>query len=175
MVSPLDHKEAVIHYGVARIEGGSLMAEIVTIEGQQFKKRNIFGVWLGLPLITLGVYTFVWYYKINDEARRYLRDESIRPGMSVLAVTLGALVIVPLFVSIWNTAGRIKRMQDNAGVDQKIEPILGLIGAFVASLWTLYYQYSLNKIWDLYLQGHAPASPTTSALTPPAAPPPPPQ
>ena len=50
-----------------------------------------------------------------------------------------------------------------------------LIGAFVASLWTLYYQYSLNKIWDLYLQGHAPASPTTSALTPPAAPPPPPQ
>jgi len=152
------------------------MAEIVTIEGEQFKKRNIWAVWLGLPIITLGIYGFVWYYKINDEARRYLRDESIRPGMSVLAVTLGALVLVPALISIWNTAGRIRRMQDNADVDQKIEPILGLVAVFVAGLWTLYYQYSLNKIWDLYLQGHSPTpAPTTSALTPPSVPPPPPQ
>lgn len=155
---------------------GVWMAEIVTIEGQQFKKRNIWGVWLGLPLVTLGIYTFVWYYKINDEARRYLRDESIRPGVSVVAITLGSLILVPALISVWNTAGRIRRMQENAGVDQKIEPILGLIGVFVVSLWTLYYQNSLNKIWDLYLRGHSPAAaPVASpALTPPQPPPPPP-
>ena len=97
------------------------MAEIVTIEGQEFKQRNIWAVWIGLPLITLGIYSLVWYFKINDEARRYLRDESIRPGISVLAVTLGALVIVPAFVSIWNTANCIQRMQQNAGVERQIE------------------------------------------------------
>jgi hypothetical protein len=151
------------------------MAEIVTIEGQEFKQRNIWAVWIGLPLITLGIYSFVWYFKINDEARRYLRDESIRPGISVLAVTLGALVIVPAFVSIWNTANRIQRMQQNAGVERQIEPVIGLIGLFVLSLWTLYYQSNLNKIWDLYLHGRAPAPSPGTALTPPSVPPPPPQ
>jgi hypothetical protein len=35
------------------------MAEMVTIDGQQFKKRNPLGV-LGLSFLTLGVYFFVW-------------------------------------------------------------------------------------------------------------------
>jgi Domain of unknown function (DUF4234) len=33
--------------------------------GLQMKRRNPLGVWLGLPLITLGIYVFVWYYKIH--------------------------------------------------------------------------------------------------------------
>jgi hypothetical protein len=95
----------------------------------------------------------------------------------VVAVTLGTLILVPALISIWNTAGRIRRMQENAGVDQKIEPVLGLIGVFVVSLWTLHCRNSLNKIWDLYLHGHTAAPPPapSQALTPPAAPPPPPQ
>ena len=52
------------------------MAQTVTIAGQQFKKRNIVGVWIGLPLITLGIYVLVWIYKVNNEARRFLRDDS---------------------------------------------------------------------------------------------------
>jgi hypothetical protein len=146
------------------------MAELVDIEGQEFKKRNIFAVWIGLPIVTLGVYTFVWYYKINDEARRYLRDESIRPGVSVVAVTVGWLLIVPPFVSIYRTAERVRRMQDNAKVEGRIEPVFALIGVFVAGLWTLYLQYSLNKIWDLYLGVPAPAG---NPLGPPPLPPPP--
>ena len=96
------------------------MAEIVTIEGQEFKKRNIWAVWLGLPIITLGIYRFVWYHKVNDEARRYLRDDSIRPGISVLAITLGLLLLVPPFVSIYRTGERVRRMQENAGVEGEI-------------------------------------------------------
>jgi hypothetical protein len=45
------------------------MAEMVTIDGQQYKKRNPLGV-LGLTFLTLGVYFVVWYYKINDELRQ---------------------------------------------------------------------------------------------------------
>lgn len=49
------------------------MAEMVTIEGQQYKKRKPLGV-LGLSFITLGIYFLVWYYKINDEMRRSEND-----------------------------------------------------------------------------------------------------
>ena len=34
------------------------------------------------------------------------------PGNSVLAVTLGALIIVPAIVSEWTTSGRIERSQE---------------------------------------------------------------
>ena len=163
------------------------MAEIVRIEGQEFKKRNIWGVWLGLPLITLGIYTLVWYYKINDEARRYLRDESIKPGISLLAILFGWILIIPPFVSVYRTGERVRRMQENAGVGVQIEPILALLGVFFFSLWTIYLQYSLNKIWDLYLGapalGPQTAAPLPSSSQPslpaepaaPAVPPPPPE
>ncbi|MBV9095118.1 MAG: DUF4234 domain-containing protein, partial [Streptosporangiaceae bacterium] len=35
------------------------------MEGRAGKTRNIFLVWLVWPLITLGIYSLVWYYKIN--------------------------------------------------------------------------------------------------------------
>jgi hypothetical protein len=77
------------------------MARIVVVGSETFKRRNVLGVWLGLPLITLGIYSVVWHFKITNEARRYLRDDSIRPWISLLAVTLGGLIIVPPFVSIY--------------------------------------------------------------------------
>jgi hypothetical protein len=52
------------------------MAETVTIGGQSYLKRNPLGV-LGLSVITLGIYFFYWFWKINDELRLYKRDESI--------------------------------------------------------------------------------------------------
>ena len=60
------------------------MAELVTIDGQQYKKRDPLGV-LGLSFITLGIYWFYWYYTINDEIRRFEKDDTVRPGMALLA------------------------------------------------------------------------------------------
>ena len=146
------------------------MAEIVQIEGQAFKRRNPLGVW-GLTVITVGIYGFVWYFKVNDEGRRYLRDDSIKPGIALLAIILGWLIIVPPFVSVYRTGQRIQRMQDNARVTQRTEPVLGLIAFLVYSLHVPYYQSGLNKVWDAY--GAAGAG--TAAATPPPLPPPPPQ
>ena len=61
------------------------MAETITLNGYEFKKRSPLGVW-GLSFITAGIYYFVWYYKINREARDYLGDEDIKPGIALLAV-----------------------------------------------------------------------------------------
>jgi len=147
------------------------MAQIVVVGSQTFKRRNIIGVWLGLPLITLGIYHLVWYYKINNEARRYLADDKISPGISLLAITLGAFLIIPPFVSVYNTGSRIARMQERAGLDSRIEPVLGLLLTFVFGLHTLYMQSHLNRIWDRYLQTAPPAisqppSTPASALPP---------
>ncbi len=148
------------------------MAEIVRVGNQEFKKRNIFGVWLGLPLITLGIYTFVWYYKINDEARRYLGDDTIRPGISVLALSLGWVLILPPFISIYRTAERVRRMQEHAEITSRIEPILALIAVFFLSLWTLYMQEMLNRIWDAHLYAGSVPQPRAAPPVPPPPPPP---
>jgi hypothetical protein len=147
------------------------VSQIVVLENQTFKKRNIFAVWLGLPLITLGIYSYVWIYKVNDEARRFLKDDSIRPVMSVLAFIPGAILIIPPFVTIYRTGKRIARMEAAAGSPNRAEPVVGLILGFVFSLYSLYYQDHLNGLWDRYLLPGAgpPALPSTP---PPAVPPP---
>lgn len=115
--------------------------------GRTGKIRNIFAVWLLWPLITLGVYYFVWWYKINREARDLDSEIEVEPALSVLAVTLGALIIVPPFVSIYNTGERIGQMQTAAGLPRTCSGVLGLIASFIFSLHALYYQNELNKIW----------------------------
>ena len=44
------------------------MAETLQIGGYEFKRRSPLGVW-GLAIITLSIYGFVWYFKVNREAR----------------------------------------------------------------------------------------------------------
>jgi hypothetical protein len=145
------------------------MAEIVTVEGQEYKKRGPWASW-GLSFITIGIYGLVWYYKINDEARRYLRDDTIRPGVSVLAILPGALILIPPFVSIYRTGQRIQRMQERAGREERVEPVLGLVLAFFYSLYIPYYQTHLNRVWDRA----AAAGPVGLPAPPPQPPPPPP-
>lgn len=130
------------------------MATTVVIGNRSYKRRNPLAVWIGLPLITLGVYHLVWWYKINNEARRFLDDPTIRPGLSVLALVPGFILIVPPFVSIWRTTGRIARMQERARrPGGRASPGISLLLTFVFSLHLLYMQMELNQIWDAYLRG----------------------
>ena len=115
--------------------------------GQTGKIRNIWLVWLAWPILTLGIYHLVWWYKINREARDFARIE-VSPGISVVAITLGAIIIVPPWVSIYRTGERIGLMQEAAGMEVSCNPIIGLIASFIFGLHTLYYQYELNKIWE---------------------------
>jgi Domain of unknown function (DUF4234) len=139
------------------------MSQLVVIGNQTYKKRNVIAVWLGLPLITLGIYSFVWIYKVNDEARRFLGDNSIRPALSVLAFIPGAILIIPPFIAIYRLGTRIARMEAAAGSPNRAEPVVGLVLGFVFSLYSLYYQDHLNGLWDRYLFSGGP---------PPALPPP---
>ena len=138
------------------------MAEIVRIGDREFMKRGPLAVW-GLALLTLGVYFFVWYYKINREARDYLGDQSINPTTALLAVLFGwILIFIPPIVSVLNTGKRIARMETAAGVPDPISPGLGLLLFFVARLDMPYMQEHLNRIWNRYLAAQGP-----SVLPPP--------
>jgi Domain of unknown function (DUF4234) len=123
------------------------VAELVTIDGQSYVKRDPLGV-LGLSFITIGIYWFYWYYKVNDEIRRYGKDDSVRPGIALLAVTLGWIIIVPPFISIHNTSKHIVRMEERAGVTQVLSPALNIVLLIVVGIATgLYSQEHLNKVW----------------------------
>lgn len=115
--------------------------------GRVGKTRNIWLTWLIWPLITLGVYHFVWYYKINREARDFDENIDVKPDLALLAVLIGWIIIVPPFVSIYRTGERIGQMQEDAGMERSCSGVIGLVLAFFASLYSLYYQYELNRIW----------------------------
>jgi hypothetical protein len=117
------------------------------MNGRVGKTRNIVLVWLVWPLITLGIYHFVWWYKINREARDLDSRIEVSPGLAVLAVTLGAFILVPPYVSIYRTGQRIAQMEEAAGTQPTCNPWIGLLLAFVWGLHSLYYQSELNKIW----------------------------
>ncbi len=130
------------------------MAERVELDGGVYLKRSP-TVALLLTIVTFLVYFFVWYYKINDETRRYLRDDSIRPWRSVLGIFPGVLLVVPYFVTIYRTAERIRRVEERAGSPKRIGPSVGALFAFLTMLTLLlmggclfYFQGHLNTAWE---------------------------
>jgi Domain of unknown function (DUF4234) len=130
------------------------MAREVSIQGTEgtAKIRNLWAVAL-LPFITLAIYFFYWWYQINREMRDYGRakgsnDLGTSPGTSLLAVTLGALVVIPALVSIYNTFKRVQAAQRLAGLD----PINGWIGLILFLVFSpamsAYMQSGLNPVWE---------------------------
>jgi len=122
---------------------------ISPVAGRAGKRRNPVIVWLLLPIVTLGIYAWVWYYKVNRETRDL--GVTVSPGISLLAITLGSFILVPPFVSFFKTGERIAQAQRSAGVAATCNPVVGLLlWAFLFGSGTLYYQSELNKIWDHY-------------------------
>ncbi|MGE5131431.1 MAG: DUF4234 domain-containing protein [Gemmatimonadota bacterium] len=115
--------------------------------GRAGKTRNVILVWLVWPILTLGIYFFVWWYKINREARDFDERIVVSPGLSMLAMLIGWIIIVPPFVTAYTTGERIGQMQEAAGMERTCLGWLGLLLSFFFNLEALYYQMELNKIW----------------------------
>jgi amino acid transporter len=124
------------------------MAETVTIQGQSYLRRNPLGV-LGLTFITFGIYAFYWYYKINDELRRFERDETISPTRSLMAVLFGWIIIVPPFIALYNTAKHVQTAEQRLGIQPQLEPALVIVIMLIISIANgVYIQEHQNRIWD---------------------------
>jgi Domain of unknown function (DUF4234) len=104
-----------------------------------------------LPIITLGVYHVVWWYRTSRELRDFGKakgyDLGQSPTNSTLAVFPGGLIIVPALIAYWRGGKRIQGAQRIAGK----EPLNGLIAVVLfllisPALWW-YEQDSLNAVW----------------------------
>jgi hypothetical protein len=99
---------------------------------------------LGLSIITLGIYYFVWYGMINGEIRRHDPDIKVRPGLSVLALFLP----VANLISAYSTAARIRQMQLDDGAQQTISPVVALLLVmFLGIGYPLYISSQLREHW----------------------------
>jgi Domain of unknown function (DUF4234) len=150
------------------------MAEEVAIAGTEAraKLRNPLGV-VGLSIITLGIYYVFWWYFINREMRDFGRARGVdlgqSPGNSVLALTLGAFIIVPAIVTLWRTSDRIQRTQEVAGVDHPATgPLIFVLLLLIGPVGIWYAQHELNKAWTAQAAGGgaAPTLPASEASVP---------
>lgn len=150
------------------------MAEVVQIKGSDYqgKIRNPLGV-VGLSFITLGIYVLVWYYKVNKELAelgkaRNTEECGTSPGTSLVAITLGAFIIVPPFVSMYKTWVRKVNAARLVGAPEGMEPGLGfLLSIFLGPIGHYILQSDMNKVLSAQA-GSGEALPAQAAAPVPA-------
>jgi hypothetical protein len=130
-------------------------------------------------VITVGIYAIYWWYQINREMvdlGRYRSADRLGDNavLSLLAVFPGSFVIIPPYVSLYNTVKRIQRAQEVTAGEVTLNGMIILwliIASFFVGITGLivpgYIQGELNKAW--IAQG-AGASPELQATAPPGAP-----
>src|SRR4051794_39997541 len=101
------------------------MATEVQIAGTPAKAK-IRSPWAAalLPFVTIGIYFFFWHYYINREmadlGKARGEDLGDSPGKSVLAVTVGWIIIVPAVLSLIHTGQRIQTAQRLSGIEPQL-------------------------------------------------------
>lgn len=110
-------------------------------------------VWVGIwSFVSLGIYAIYFIYVTAKHLRDYGnskgRDLGQSPGMTLLALTLGWLLLfIPPLVAMYRQAKRIQQAQQLAGV-QPMNGWLALVLYIVLSpVFFAYEQSELNKAW----------------------------
>ncbi len=150
------------------------MAYEMKIRGteSEVKVRSPWAVAL-LPIITLGIYHLVWWYRINKELKAYGeangRDLGQSPVNSLLALFPGGLIIVPALITYWRGTKRVMGAARLAGQEPVNGWIVLLLYLFISPAMWAYLQVSLNHVWE------AEAEPLPGQEPPPASDPLPPK
>jgi NADH:ubiquinone oxidoreductase subunit 5 (subunit L)/multisubunit Na+/H+ antiporter MnhA subunit len=114
------------------------------------KTRSPIGVW-ALTLVSLGIYGYVHWYKVNREMREYDSSVEVSPAKAVLALIPGALLCgIPPLVSMYNTGERANRAQTRAGINPSASGAMTLVLGILLGFQGFYVQDQLNKIWAEY-------------------------
>jgi hypothetical protein len=118
--------------------------------GLAMKRRNPLAVWLGLPLVTLGIYQLVWYYKIHKEMAEFDRRRSIPVAGPMLVLLFLSWTVIAPIISYHNAGARVRDAQRCAGLAPTCSPALSWLLWFAFGLNSLYLQSELNKVVDRY-------------------------
>jgi hypothetical protein len=114
-----------------------------------------------LPIITLGIYHLVWWYKVNKEMKEFGEsrgyDLGRNPTNSVLALFPGGIIIIPALITYWNGT---KRVQGTAALAKR-EPVNGwlclVLYLLIGIAFPAYLQVSLNHVWEQEFGSGVPA------------------
>jgi uncharacterized membrane protein len=112
-----------------------------------------------LTFVTVFIYLFFWWYFINREMADYGKQRGTtelgdNPTKSVLAISLGLLVIVPFVWTIVTTFKRVQTLQRLTGERQPVNGWIGLILAVVIEPALFgYMQSGLNSSWKAVAAG----------------------
>ena len=99
--------------------------------------RNPFVVQI-LCLLTFGAYGIYWHWQVNEELRG--RGVEVSPATAALAVSWGAFLAVPPFVSCFRTARRVRSLSDDG------PGTVGTIVSLVLFVYPAFLQSHLNKV-----------------------------
>ena len=130
------------------------MAQSVQIPGTQSTAKicNVIGVG-ALSFFFSLIYLWIFWYRVNRELADFGKakgtDElGTSPGKSLLAVTLGALIIVPAILSFFGTHKRIVAAQKLTG-QEPLNGWISVLAYFIFSpAWLAYMQSGLNGVWE---------------------------
>ena len=107
-------------------------------------RRLVHNPWivLVLSLLTCGAFGVYWHYNANHRLRSW--GEEVRPALSALAVSWGALILIPWLVSCVTTTERVAHAARARGVS---EPSIGASLALLP-VWGYapYLQTYINRI-----------------------------
>ena len=117
---------------------------------ERVKIRSPWAVAL-LPIITLGIYHLVWWYRINRELRDYGRakgyDLGQNPVASLLALFPGGIIVVPALISYWRGTKRVQAAARVGGTEPPNGWIAIILYLLIALGFYAYLQVSLNSLW----------------------------
>ncbi|MEZ0092991.1 DUF4234 domain-containing protein [Streptacidiphilus sp. EB129] len=116
------------------------------VNGVAMKRRGPVAVWLGLPIITVGIYPLVWYYKIHRELQEYDRRLQLSPGGSMMVLLFLSWTVVAPLVSFHNTGKAVASAQRAAGLPVTCSPAVACWLGLVFGLNVRYLQKQLNLI-----------------------------
>jgi hypothetical protein len=130
------------------------MGDSFQLEGssEPFKVRG--PVWVGIwSFVTIFVYAIWWIYVTAKHLSHYGRargyDLGQNPGMTLLAVTLGWLIIVPGLVAVWRLTRRVQQAQRIAGREDVLSGWIALVAYLLLNpVYFAYTQSELNKVWQ---------------------------
>ena len=100
-----------------------------------------------LGIVTCGIYLYMWVYKVSDETRQNLGDESIEPGKIILFTILSC----GLYLIYWyyQMGSHIQRLYEKKGLTAEDETTLLLILGVAFPLGAIYIiQDRLNKLYE---------------------------
>ncbi len=130
------------------------MAEEIAIRGSNYPAKERSPVTTILLWIFIPFYALFHYYYINKELAelgkaRGTDQLGANPVMSVLAILPGFILIVPPFVSLWNTWKRHQAARQMFGVHDGIDNVPGfLLHLFIGPVGIYFLQTGQNALLE---------------------------